>query len=107
MLPRDCRALRPLLPERLVQLHDEVEALRHDEGTVLRLKEALLRLYDPKRMAPKFHPLYTLRNLAKRESLKFDQRVRTVLHKIWLLYDQDHGRPSARPLLVSFCASLR
>ena len=51
--------------------------------------------------------LYSDKHLLMRESLKFDQRVRTVLHKIWLLYDQDHGRPSARPLLVSFCASLR
>ncbi|KAH8088648.1 dynein light chain binding protein [Aureococcus anophagefferens] len=56
---------------------------------VLDLKEALLRLYDPKRIAPKFHPLYTLRNLAKRESLKFEPCIRKHLNFLWKKIDTD------------------
>ena len=56
---------------------------------LLDLKEALLRLYDPKRIAPKFHPLYTLRNLAKRESLKFEPCIRKHLNFLWKKIDTD------------------
>ena len=44
------------------------------------LKDQLLKLYDPKKVAPKFHPLYTLKALCKRESLKFDPSIRRHLN---------------------------
>ena len=52
-------------------------------------KESLLRLYDPKKMAPKFHPLYTLKALCKRESLKFEPCIRKHLNYLWKEIDED------------------
>ena len=53
------------------------------------MKESLLRLYDPKRVAPKFHPMYTIHALAKRESLKFEPTIRRHLNFLWKKIDTD------------------
>ena len=52
-------------------------------------KDQLLKLYDPKKVAPKFHPLYTLKALCKRESLKFDPSIRRHLNVLWKEIDED------------------
>ena len=52
-------------------------------------KDQLLKLYDPKKVAPKFHPLYTLKALCKRESLKFDPSIRKHLNVLWKEIDED------------------
>jgi len=52
-------------------------------------KDQLLKLYDPKKVAPKFHPLYTLKALCKRESLKFDPCIRKHLNVLWKEIDED------------------
>ncbi|KAJ8602481.1 hypothetical protein CTAYLR_001212 [Chrysophaeum taylorii] len=49
----------------------------------------LRKLYDPKRLAPRFHPLYTLPALAKRDALKFDKKVRRGLDFLWKRIDLD------------------
>lgn len=49
----------------------------------------LRKLYDPKQRAPKYHPLYTLPALARRDALKFDPSVRRSLNLLWKMIDLD------------------
>lgn len=49
----------------------------------------LRKLYDPKRRAPRYHPLYTLPALARRDALKFDPSVRRSLNLLWKMIDLD------------------
>lgn len=53
------------------------------------LYATLRNLYDPRRRVPQFHPLYTLEALARRDSLKFDPRVRRTLNALWKKIDLD------------------
>ena len=51
----------------------------------------LRKLYDPKRLAPRYHPLYTLSALARRDALKFDPVVRRSLDLLWKKIDLDRS----------------
>mmetsp|Transcript_13805 Transcript_13805/g.48999 ORF Transcript_13805/g.48999 Transcript_13805/m.48999 type:complete len:487 (+) Transcript_13805:137-1597(+) len=53
------------------------------------LHTTLRRLYDPKGLAPKFHPMYTLKALLLRDSFKFLPQVRKLLDFLWKEIDLD------------------
>ena len=53
------------------------------------LENSLRRLYDPKKLAPRFHPLYTVQSLARRDTLKFNALIRKSLDFLWKKIDLD------------------
>lgn len=62
---------------------------RDNDTTADDFYKSLRKLYDPKMLAPRFHPLYTLPALARRDALKFDPAVRKSLNLLWKKIDLD------------------
>ena len=53
------------------------------------LEQELRDLYDPKKLAPRFHPLYSMKALLRRDILKFKPGVRKYIDILWKVIDMD------------------